>query len=62
MDDGSRLRPQSVIELVDAAFRLYREHFLTFIGVAASFQVPMVILRFLLEYVFGRDAALDVIR
>jgi hypothetical protein len=62
MSDTPRLRPQSVIELVDDAFRLYRRHFLTLIGIVALVQVPMVVLRFLLEYVLGRDAALEVIR
>jgi hypothetical protein len=62
MHNASQLRPRSVIELVDEAFRLYRRHVLTFIGIVAIVQVPMVIMRFLLEYVVGRDAALDVIR
>jgi hypothetical protein len=62
MDDAPQLRAQSVIELVDAAFRLYRRHVLTFIGIVAIVQTPMLIVRFLLEYVVGRDAALDVIR
>jgi hypothetical protein len=62
MDDAPQLRAQSVIELVDDAFRLYRRHVLTFIGIVAIVQTPMLIVRFLLEFVVGRDAAMDVIR
>jgi hypothetical protein len=36
----------SISDMLDAAFRLYRRHFLTFIGIVALLQVPMAILQF----------------
>jgi hypothetical protein len=37
----SRLRPRTVGEVLDQAFRLYRRHFLTFIGIIAVVVVPL---------------------
>jgi len=37
----SRLRPRSVGEILDQAFRLYRRHFLTFISIIAVVVVPL---------------------
>jgi hypothetical protein len=37
----SRLRPRSIGEILDQAFRLYRRHFLTFIAVIAVVLVPL---------------------
>src|SRR5438046_10707460 len=37
----SRLRPRSVGEILDQAFRLYRRHFLTFIAIIAVVHVPL---------------------
>jgi hypothetical protein len=39
----------SVGDMLDAAFRLYRQHFLTFIGIVALLQVPMAMLQFLAQ-------------
>jgi hypothetical protein len=36
----------SIGDMLDAAFRLYRRHFLTFVGIVALLQVPMAILQF----------------
>jgi hypothetical protein len=47
------LRPMSIGDLLDAAFRLYRRHFLTFIGIAALLQVPFLILQALLQFAIG---------
>jgi len=33
MDITARLRPMNIGDMFDAAFRLYRAHFLTFIGI-----------------------------
>jgi hypothetical protein len=44
-----RLRPLSISDMLDAAFRLYRQHFLTFIGIVALLQVPMGMLQFLAQ-------------
>lgn len=57
-----RLRPMSVGDMFDAAFKLYRQHFLTFVGVVALTQVPMAIVQFFLQYVVARNATLDVLR
>jgi hypothetical protein len=51
-----RLRPMSIGDMFDAAFRLYRKHFVTFIGIAALLQVPMTILQLLLQFQFGSQA------
>src|SRR5215208_3149079 len=47
-----RLRPMSISDMLDAAFRLYRRHFLTFIGIVALLQVPMAILQFAAQLPF----------
>jgi hypothetical protein len=39
----------SIGDMLDAAFRLYRRHFLTFIGIVALLQVPMAILQFVAQ-------------
>ncbi len=39
------LRPLGTGELLDRAVRLYRRHFLTFIGIIAIVQVPLVLLQ-----------------
>ena len=37
----SRLRPRTVAEVLDQAFRLYRKHFLTFVAIIAVVHVPL---------------------
>ncbi len=37
----SRLRPRSIGEILDQAFRLYRKHFLTFLAIIAVIYVPI---------------------
>ncbi|HYP40670.1 MAG TPA: glycerophosphoryl diester phosphodiesterase membrane domain-containing protein [Chloroflexia bacterium] len=37
----SRLRPRSIGEVIDHAFRLYRRHFLTFLAISAIIFVPV---------------------
>src|SRR3954465_12347910 len=46
MNSMPQLRPMSIGDMLDAAFRLYRRHFLTFIGIVALLQVPMAMLQF----------------
>jgi len=46
MNPMPQLRPMSISDMLDAAFRLYRRHFLTFIGIVALLQVPMALLQF----------------
>jgi hypothetical protein len=57
-----RLRPMSIGDMFDAAFRLYRKHFLTFIGIAALLQVPMTILQLLLQFQIGGQALQNWLR
>lgn len=40
----SRLRPRTVAEVLDQAFRLYRKHFLTLIAIIAVVHVPLQLL------------------
>jgi hypothetical protein len=56
MDSTPQLRPLSIGDLFDAAFRLYRAHFLTFVGIVAAVQIPMLILQILTELAFGAQA------
>ncbi|HJZ50067.1 MAG TPA: hypothetical protein VKE41_22995 [Roseiflexaceae bacterium] len=49
MNPPSRLRPMSISDMLDTAFRMYRQHFLTFIGIVALLQVPMAMLQFLAQ-------------
>src|SRR3954454_5906557 len=49
MNPMPHLRPMSIGDMLDAAFRLYRRHFLTFIGIVALLQVPMAILQFVAQ-------------
>jgi len=44
-----RLHPMSISDMLDAAFRLYRQHFLTFIGIVALLQVPMAMIQFVAQ-------------
>lgn len=49
-----QLRPMSLSDMLDAAFRLYRKHFLTFIGIAALLLVPIAIVQFLVQLPYAR--------
>lgn len=51
-----RLRPMSIGDIFDAAFRLYRRHFLTFIGIAALLQVPMTMVQLTVQFLIGGQA------
>jgi hypothetical protein len=45
------LEPLSIGQILDRVFRLYRENFLTFLGIVAVFQIPVVIFSTLLTFV-----------
>jgi hypothetical protein len=62
MTTTPQLRPMSIGDMFDAAFRLYRRHFITFVGIVALLQVPMAIVQFVLQFVVARDATLDILR
>ena len=48
-----QLRPMSLGDMFDAAFRLYRRYFLTFIGIAALLQVPIAIAQMAVQLLVG---------
>ncbi|MFZ0544074.1 MAG: hypothetical protein WAM60_01460 [Candidatus Promineifilaceae bacterium] len=48
---ASILRPLSMGELLDRIVRLYRQNFLTFIGIIALVQVPLSLLQLLISFV-----------
>ena len=56
MNTTPHLRPMSLGDMFDAAFKLYRRHFLTFIGIVALLQVPMAIVQFLVVITVGNRA------
>jgi hypothetical protein len=56
------LRPMSLGDMFDAAFKLYRRHFLTFIGIVALLQVPMAIVQFLVQLTLGNRALQNWVR
>ena len=47
-----RLRPMGVGDLLDIAFRLYRRHFLLFVGIVAVIYVPLTLVQTILEETF----------
>jgi hypothetical protein len=57
-----RLRPLSIGDIFDAAFRLYRKHFLTFIGITALLQVPTTIVELYAQFQFGGQALQNWLR
>ena len=44
LENSITLRPLRLVELLDAAFRIYRRNFLTFIGIMAIMQIPVSLL------------------
>lgn len=62
MTPTAQLRPMTIGDMFDAAFRLYRAHFITFIGIVALLQIPMAILQFLVQVTIGGPAFRDILR
>lgn len=62
MNPTAQLRPMTIGDMFDAAFRLYRAHFVTFIGIVALLQIPMAIFQFLVQVTFGNQALRDILR
>jgi hypothetical protein len=52
MQTPSQLRPMSVGDILDAAFRLYRANFLPLLGISALLQVPVAIIQFVVQGLF----------
>ncbi len=57
-----RLRPMTISDILDAVFRLYRDNFLTFIGVVALLQVPMLILQISVTFALGNQVLVDMMQ
>lgn len=62
MDITARLRPMNIGDMFDAAFRLYRQHFLTFVGIVALLQVPMAMIQSLVQLTIGNSALNELLR
>ncbi|HWQ14957.1 MAG TPA: hypothetical protein VNL77_19320 [Roseiflexaceae bacterium] len=60
MQTTPQLRPMSIGDVLDAAFRLYRQHFLVFLGISALLQVPMAVLQSVAQYVLAGQAFRDI--
>jgi hypothetical protein len=48
MGEAPRLKPRIFSEIVDASFRLYRENFVSFVGILAVVYVPATLLQLVL--------------
>ncbi len=59
VSESPRLRPLDLGDLLDAVFRLYRSNFLTFIGIVALVQVPMIVLHIGATMIFGEGVTTD---
>jgi hypothetical protein len=59
--DAPRLRPMSITDLIDAVFRAYRQHFLTFLGIVALLFVPMLLLQLAATWIFGQAIVGDIL-
>ncbi len=57
-----RLRPLGIGDLFDTIFRLYRNNFLVFIGIAALIQIPMILIQMALEVALGRQSTADLMQ
>jgi hypothetical protein len=55
----TRLRPRTVGEIIDGAFRLYRRNFRTFFLIAAVVYLPVQIISFGIDIWLGRYTPLD---
>lgn len=53
METTSQLRPMVISDMLDTAFRLYRKHFVVFVGIVALLQVPITALQVLIQIIFG---------
>lgn len=48
-------------DIFDSIFRLYRGNFITFMGIAALVQVPVILLQLLLSVLFGQQVTSDLL-
>jgi hypothetical protein len=59
-ESSSRLRPLSFGDILDTVFRLYRNNFLTMIGIVAILQIPIVLLQVASTFFFGAGVVTDI--
>lgn len=57
----AHLRPMNLGDILDSIFQLYRNNFLTFVGVAAVIQVPIILLDLIIAVIFGQQAMADLL-
>ncbi|MCG8352024.1 MAG: glycerophosphoryl diester phosphodiesterase membrane domain-containing protein [Chloroflexales bacterium] len=62
MEQAPHLRPLDLSDLLDTTFRLYRNNFLTFLGIAALLQTPMLILQLLIGIFLNRGISTDMLQ
>jgi hypothetical protein len=53
--EAMQMQPRSVTDIVDGSFRLYRNNFVTFLGIAAVFGVPVMMVQSLLSFQYGGE-------
>lgn len=51
----------TVTDILDATFRLYRDNFLTFFGIATMLQIPFIVLYLLVTMFFGQGIPSDLV-
>jgi len=57
----SELRPMDLGDILDAVFRLYRNNFLTFIGIVALIQIPIILIQILIMMIFDQQITTDMV-
>lgn len=57
-----RLRPMRLSDILDTIFRLYRSNFVTFFGIAALIQIPVIVFQLSTELVFGQRYMLSFVQ
>jgi hypothetical protein len=62
MEQAPHLKPLDLGDLLDTTFRLYRNNFLTFLGIAALLQIPMLVLQLLTGIFLNRAVSTDMLR
>lgn len=55
-----RLRPMDLGDILDGVFSLYRSNFLTFVGIIALLQVPVILLQLTMVVVFNQGVTADL--
>jgi hypothetical protein len=62
MTESQILRPLSIVEMLDRAFRLYRNHFWALISIGAAALVPMTALKVLSQVVWGNTTIVNLVQ